>query len=460
MNNVDILKRFVEPQSVAVIGATRQSGEFSLNVVDHLLQYGYQGRIYPVNPNAPEIAGVKAYPSVLDIPEAVDLAVIITPRQTVPSILKQCADKGIKCAAIIAQGFGDARDDESRRLDSEMQEVMHTTGIRVLGPNTFGTANAFIKFSSSFARVVLDPNPVGIICQTGFFFHGFPEFRFTGKCIDVGNNCDIDFADALEYYEQDDQVKVIGMHIEGTKDPRRLLEAAKRVARNKPVIALKTGKSEGAARALQSHTGSLAGNDLLWDSALKSAGVIRVNDSEDFLDTIRLFTIAPLMKSNKIAVSTFSGGAGIMVMDALHRGEVEVGRLSRATYDKLESLAPGWLRVGNPVDYWPIMMGHPNQMEIMRNIIDILLDDEDLGGAMFTQVAFMPQAAQGMRMFLNHLADRHPGKPFISAIPGPYNTDLIAGVQQDGKTLVYSTPERAARAFARLWEYSRLRLGL
>jgi acetyltransferase len=460
MNSVNILQQFVEPKSVAIVGATRKSGEFSLNVVDHLRNYGYEGQIYPVNPNAEEIAGLKAYDSVLDIPDPVELAVIMTPRETVPDMLRQCAQKGIRCASIIAQGFSDAKDETSRRLHEEMMKILKETGIRALGPNTFGTANAFVKFSSSFARIVLDPNPVGIVCQTGFFFHGFPEFRFSGKCIDLGNNCDLDFADALEYYEQDDQVKVIGLHIEGMKDYRRFLEVARRVVRKKPIVALKTGKSERAARAIQSHSGSLAGSDLIWDSALKAAGIIRVVDVEDFLDTIRMFTIAPLMKTNKIAISTFSGGAGIMGMDAFHNGEVEVAPLSKATYEKLEARAPGWLHVGNPVDYWPIMMGHPNQFEIMRDVMDILLDDDELGGAVYMQVSFQPQVNDGLRWFLNHIADKHPGKPFISAISGTYNADLIANVQKDGKTLVYPTPERASRAFARLWQYSRLRLGL
>ena len=460
MQTIEIMKKFVEPQSVAIIGATRQSGEFSLNLAEHLLSYGYKGKIYPVNPNASEIAGVKAYPSVKDIEEPVDLAVIMTPRNTVPDILRQCAEKEIVCASIIAQGFNDARDEEGRRLYNDILDVIKATGIRVLGPNTFGSANAFINFSSSFARIALDKNPVGIICQTGLFFHGFPEFRFTGKCIDLGNNCDIDFADGLEYYENDPEVKVIGLHIEGMKDPARFLQVARRVAMKKPIVALKTGRSEQGARALQSHTGSLAGKDALWDIALRNAGIIRVNEQEEFLDTIRMFTIAPLMKNKRVAISTFSGGAGIMAMDVLQNSGIEISKLSKATGEKLESLAPGWLNVSNPVDYWPIMMGHPNQMLVMRDIMDILLSDEELGGAIYMQVIFQPKVGEGMRMFLNNLVDRHPEKPFMSALPGTYNSETIIGLQQDGKTLAFPTPERAARAFARLWQYSKLRGGL
>jgi len=460
MKIAEVMRKFVEPQSVAIVGATRKTGEFSMNIMEHLLSYGYQGKLYPVNPNATEILGVKAYASIADIEEPVDLALIVTARDSVPAVLKACANKGIQCASIVAQGFTDARDKDGQEFNRQLQQIIRTTGIRVLGPNTFGTANAFINFSSSFARIKLDKNPVGIICQSGTFFHGFPEFRLTGKCIDLGNNCDIDFPEALEYFENDAQVKVIGLHIEGMKDPRRFLEITRRVAMKKPIVALKTGRSDQAAKAMQSHTGSLAGNSIIWEAALKSAGVIRVNELEEFFDTIRMFTIAPLMKNNRIAVATYSGAAGILIMDALQNTNLKISGLSKETTAKLEGMAPSWLHVANPVDYWPIMMGHPNQGLAMRDVMDILLSDVEIGGVLFIQVAFTQNFSNSLRMFLNYMAEKHPARPFMSAIPGTFNTDCISGLQQDGKHAAFHTPERAARAFSRLWQYSKLRNGL
>ena len=454
-----VMKRLVEPESVAIIGATRKTGDFALNLVQHLLAYGYTGKIYPVNPNASEISGVKAYHSVGEIDAHIDHAVIMTPREAVPGALKECADKGIVCATVVAQGFNDAGDKEGKELNRQMKDVIRDTGIRVLGPNTFGIANGFINFSSSFAQIRLDKVPVGIVCQSGTFFHGFPEFRLTGKGIDIGNTCDLGFIEGLEYFEDDPQVKVIGLHIEGINDTKRFLETARRVSLKKPIIALKTGKSERAAKAMQSHTGSLAGNSLLWDSALRSAGIIRVNDMEEFYDIVRLFTIAPLMKNNRIAVATYSGAAGIMTMDALQGSGVEIGELSTQTAQKLREMAPPWLHVGNPVDFWPIMQAAPNQGLAMRDIIEILLSDDELAGVMFLQLAFVERTAEGLRMFLNYISDRHPDKPFISAIPGSSDVQCITGLAQDGKHVAYPTPERAARAFSRLWQYSRLRNG-
>jgi len=456
----EVMKKFVEPGSVAIVGATRKSGEFSMNIMEHLISYGYGGKLYPINPNAAEILGIKAYADISEIADPIDLALIVTARETVPGVLRSCSDKGIKCASVVAQGFGDAMDEDGHELSRRLTEIVRTTGIRVLGPNTFGTANAFINFSSSFARIQLDKNPVGIVCQSGLFFHGLPEFRLTGKCVDLGNACDIGFTEALEYFENDPQVKVIGLHIEGVNNPQGLLKTIERVTIKKPVIVLKTGRSAQAAKAMQSHTGSLAGDSLIWDAALKSAGAMRVNDLEEFYDTVRSFSMAPLMKNNKIAVATFSGAAGILAMDAMRDTKLEIGALSDDTAAKLVKLAPAWLKVTNPVDYWPIMMGYPDQGRAMSDVMDILLSDDDIGGVLFTQVAFTPKFGETMRMFLNYIAEKHPHKPFMSAISGTYNGDCINGLQQDGKHLAFHTPERTARAFSHLWQYSRLRRGL
>jgi acetate---CoA ligase (ADP-forming) len=459
MNIIDTMKKFLEPESIAIIGATRKTGEFSMNIMGHLLSYGYKGRMYPVNPNATEILGIKSYADIKDIPEAADLALIVTSRETVPANVEHCAARGIKCVAIVGQGFNDSGDEEGKLLYKQLNDVIGRTGVRVLGPNTFGSANAFINFSTSFARITLDPNPVGIISQSGTFFHGYPEFRLLGKAIDLGNNCDIDFEDGLAYYEQDPQVKVIGLHIEGMKNPRRFLDTARRVALKKPIVVLKTGRSAQAARAMQSHTGSLAGDSIIWDSALKSAGLIVVNGLEEFFDTVRMFTITPLMKNNRIAIATYSGASGILMMDALHDSGLEICKLPAKTAAKLEGLAPSWLRVTNPVDYWPIMMGHPDQGAAMRDVMETLLEDEYIGGVLYTQVAFTKPFAEGLTMFVNYLGEKYPQRPFISSIPGTFNMDCLPQIQRDGKHSAMPSPERAARAITRLWQYSKL-LGL
>ena len=202
-NNIEDLRPFFEPRSVAIIGLSRKTGKGTHNALENLLDYGYKGKIYPINPNATEILGVKVYPSIKDVEGPVDLAVLVTPRSQVPTHVRNCAEKGVKCVTIVTQGFTDAGDPEGNKLFEEIVATANAFRCRILGPNSFGSANAYHRFSSSFAKVTMQPNPVGLICQSGGLFNGLSEFSFVGKAIDVGNICNVDFADCLEYFEND-----------------------------------------------------------------------------------------------------------------------------------------------------------------------------------------------------------------------------------------------------------------
>ncbi|MFA5079951.1 MAG: CoA-binding protein, partial [Dehalococcoidia bacterium] len=287
MKNVQELKPFFEPDSIAIIGISRKTGPGTYNAVENLLRYGYSGRVYPINPNATEIAGVKAYASINDVPDKVDLAVISTPRARVPQHVRDCAARGIGCVSILTQGFNDAGDEEGNGLLGEIKQTAAATGCRVLGPNSFGSASYFHRFCTAFAGISMQDIPVGIVTQTGGLFDGVTEFRFVGKGIDVGNICNVDFADCLEYYEQDPQVRVIALHIEGMPDARRFIRTARRVSQRKPIVAIKTGRSRQAVKAAQSHTGSLAGSNEIWEAAFKQAGIISVYSMEELMDITR-----------------------------------------------------------------------------------------------------------------------------------------------------------------------------
>ena len=176
----------MEPQSVALIGVSRYTGEGAFNILENLLGYGYQGRIYPINPSVSEILGVKTYSSIAEIADNIDLAVIATPRALVPQLVKECADSNIKAIEIVAQGFLDASDEEGKQLQKEIDNIAKASQARILGPNTFGTANAFVNFSSTFIKIKMKKQPIGIICQTGAFFVGFSEMAFIGKGTRLG----------------------------------------------------------------------------------------------------------------------------------------------------------------------------------------------------------------------------------------------------------------------------------
>jgi acyl-CoA synthetase (NDP forming) len=458
-NNVEGLRPFFEPQSVAIIGLSRKTGKGQHNALENLLDYGYEGHIYPVNPNASEILGVKTYPSIKAIEGPVELAVLVTPRTQVPMHVRNCAEKGIKCITIVTQGFTDAGDAEGTSLFDEMLETADAHGCRILGPNSFGSANAFFKFGSSFARVHMQPNPVGLICQSGGLFNGLSEFSFVGKAIDVGNICNIDFADCLEYFEHDPDVKVIVLHIEGMPEVPRFLKVASRVSRQKPIIAIKTGKSEQAARAAQSHTGSLAGKNEIWDAALKQVGIITVDSLEELVDTTRVLCMLPPVRKADVCVVTFSGGTAIMALDGLRDSDLQAGSLSSSTLLELKKIAPPWLSVGNPVDYWPMVMGSDDRLKMTEDIFKIVLKDDKFGSLLFIQIIHDVAQSHEIIHLLNKVVSQYPGKPIVAALVGPYGAECVKELQMEGRILAFHAPERAARALVRSFQNAQMRPG-
>ena len=452
MDDVQALKPFFEPESIAIIGISRKTGPGTYNALENLINYGYGGRLYPINPNASDIMGIKAYASINDVPDPVDLAVISTPRARVPQHVRDCAAHGIKCVSILTQGFNDAGDEEGNRLLNEIKATAAATGCRVLGPNSFGSANYFHKFCSAFASISMQAIPVGMVSQTGGIFDGVSEYRFVGKGIDVANICNVDFADCLDYYEQDPQVKVIALHIEGMPDAGHFIKTARRVSRSKPIVALKTGRSRQAVKAAQSHTGSLAGSNEVWEAAFKQAGIISVYSMEEMMDVTRaLYTLPPLTNPN-ICVATFSGGTAIMALDAMQGTNLTAGDLPPASHEQITRHAPSWLGVGNPVDYWPMVMGSDSLYQAVDNIMEVLLADRTFGGCIFIQIVQDMKKGGYTRELIKGMAARHPDKPLVGVLTGPHGSDVARQLQDDG-VLAFPTPERASRALARLYRY-------
>jgi len=448
LTTVDQMKLFMEPESVALIGVPRRTGLVAWNILENLLNSGYSGRVYPVNPKADEIMGKTCYPSVKDIPETTDLAVISTPRSEVPKIVRECIEKGIRAITVVAQGFADA-DEEGKKLQLEITRIAREGGARIMGPNTFGSINAFCNFTSAFAPLDLQPVPIGIICQTGMFMAGIPRSPMLGKGIDLGNACDIDFADGLEYFEQDPQVKVIFLHMEGTKDGARFMEVARRVSKKKPILALKTGKGEQSAKAMQSHTGTLTGKDEVYDAAFKQCGVIRVSDVDEFNDFTRAFLRVPLMKGRGVGIITIAGAGGIMAIDACEKYNLRLGRPSAQTLDKIAFLAPPWQTLENPADIWPaFMIGRHRIDEVYYTIMDAFLADPNIHGIIIVSHAAFLLGAPDIFQRANKFE-----KPVVSWLYGSGMEELIGKIDENEETVVFPNLDRAARALSRLKQY-------
>lgn len=442
------MKLFIEPRSVALIGVPRGTGLVSWNIMENLLNAGYQGNLYPVNPKAGEILGRKCYPSVRDIPEAADLAVVSTPRSQVTKVVRECTEKGIKAIIVVTQGFADA-DEEGKALQAQLVRIARRGGSRLMGPNTFGTCNAFCRFTSAFAPVDLQPVPIGMICQTGLFMAGIPKFPMLGKGIDLGNACDIGFADALEYFEDDPQVEIILLHMEGATEGARFIEVAGRVARKKPILVLKTGRGEEAARAMQSHSGSLAGRDEVYDAVFRQCGLIRVSDIDEFHDFTRAYLRLPPMKGDGVGIITIAGAGGVMAIDACERYGLRLARPSAATLEKIASLAPPWQRLENPADIWPSFMIARHRIDdVVYTIADAFLSDAAVDGIIVVSHAALllgaPDVFQRSKRF---------DKPVVCWLYGSGTEQWIGAFEEKEETVVFPNLERAARALARVKQY-------
>lgn len=451
MNTLQQMRLFVEPASVSAIGVSRKTGPGEFNLLQNLVAYGYQGCLYPVNPNATEILGLPTYPDVEAVPETTDVAFISLPRDLVLKTVAQCIAKGIKAIVIITQGFADADDEKGPRMQRELVDMVRGTDVRILGPNTFGVANARLKLSSSYIPVPMDVNGVGTVSQTGGTFIGLNDIRLIGKAIDVGDMCDIDIVDALEYYEHDEETSVIALHVEGMPDARRFLHALERTARKKPVVALKTGRSERVAEAVQSHTGALTGRDELWDVGLREAGATRVADIEEMSDALRAFLRLTPPAGSGVGITTYTGGFGIIAADACARSGMELVTFGAETMEGLRRLSPDWLGVGNPVDIWPgvSIMGHTRRaMETAA--LKLVMNDPNVDAAMAVIGAFDAEMGHEYIEMIAEMARDHPDKPFVYFMYGPQFQAVKETVETPGTTLAFPTPERAFRALMHL----------
>ena len=450
------MDNFMAPRSVAVIGATRKTGDGSFNVIENMRAFGYEGEIYPVNPFAEEISSLKAFKDVKDIPGPVDIAIIFTPREQIPGILEDCAMMGIKGAIVVPQGFADA-DEEGKRLQDQLTRIAREKGIRVLGPNTLGIVNAFSGFISSFMPQKREKVPVGVICQSGIFFVGASIFSgMMGKGIDVANGCDLDFADALETFGDDEDINTIFVHIEGINRGRDFFQVAQKVARKKPIIAYKTATTQQGAKAASSHSGSLVGDREVFEAAFRQAGVISARNPEEVTDFTKAFLNLSPMKGNRVGVITFTGAGGVILIDSFEKYDLVPATLSPSTIKVIKDLSPPWMPIGNPMDIWPAVMKH-GLRNVYRIALENMLQDPEVDGVICIAIGpRMPEDAYlDATGVIKETAAAYPDKPVAIWLYGPNQSFVSQEVEKEGHVIAFPSLPRAARTLAALKERHR-----
>lgn len=449
--------KLTAPESIALVGVTSRTGRGSNSPLEVLLKRGYKGRIYPVNPKGGEILGVRAYTSLLDVPEIPDLAVICAPRDAVIELFEQCASKGVKIVIIIAQGFFDG-DEEGILMQHELLKLAEKNSIRVLGPNTLGIVNNYHNFCTSFIDFINPVKPIGIVCQTGTFYLGASQLcTGIGIIVDTGNTTDISVNDVLGHLARDQRLKVINIHMESLQDGRKFMEAAKDAVALKPVIIYKTGTSPAGSLAASSHTGSLSGEDRIFDAAFKQCGLLRAADIEEMGDLNKAFCTFNGIKGNRIGVVSISGGAGVMAVDACERFGLKIASLSKNTFEQLNELFPKWAHCANPMDLWPASMFHGYQYCYGR-ILEALLQDPQIDAVICMTGSFLAPEDDFLDVtgVIRETAGKYPDKPVVVSSCGnnyPYYQEEL---EKDNTVAYYFSLDRAARALAALYKYHHL----
>ena len=446
------LDTLFRPQSVAVIGATPRESTVGRTVLANLLSSGFDGAVYPVNPQHTEILGRQCFPAIGKVPQAVDLAVIATPAATVPGVVAECAAAGAKSAIVISAGFRE-RGAEGAALERQMAENMRGSRMRLIGPNCLGVMNPRIGLNATFAQTIARTGNVAFLSQSGALLTavlgwslvenvGFSAFVSTGSMLDVG------WGDLIDFFGDDSYTKSILIYMESVGNARSFLSAAREVSLSKPVIVLKAGRSEAASKAAASHTGALTGSDDVLDAAFRRVGVLRVNSISDLFYMAEVLSKQPRPRGPKLAILTNAGGPGVLATDALIAAGGQLAPLAPETMEALNSFLPPHWSHGNPID----ILGDADATRYERAIEAALADPTSDG----LLVALAPQGMTHPTEIAERLK-RHSekrAKPLLASWMGGKEVAEGVALLNAASIPTFAYPDTAARAFERMWRYS------
>lgn len=450
---VQKLDRLFNPGSVAVIGASAKEGSVGYSLINNMIGSGFEGIVYPVNPKRKSILGVKAYPSVLDIDETVDLAVIAVPAPAVPGVVDECGRAGIEGIVIITAGFVEMGE-KGIKASEDILKTARKYGMRILGPNCLGFMKPSLHLNASFASKMALQGRIAFISQSGALGTavldwsvkqnvGFSYFVTIGSMIDIG------FHDLIDYFGRDPGTSSIIIYMESLSDARRFLSAARAFARNKPIIVLKVGRSSEGAQAAMSHTGTLSGNDAVFDAAFKRAGVIRVKTIEQLFNCAQALAMQKRPRGNRLAIVTNAGGPGVIATDHLMEKGGRLAKLSDETVDKLNKVLPAAWSRGNPVD----VLGDADQ-ERYRNAVEHCINDPGVDAVL---VMLTPQAMTNAAEIARELIalTNRGRKTLFASFMGRDDVSASTEILEQGGVPSFSNPESAVDCFMNMVSYSR-----
>ncbi len=453
------LKTFFEPKSIAVIGASHTKGKIGYEVFTNFLGGVYEGKLYPINPKTEPILGQKVYASILDVPGKVDLAVIVVSGKFVQGVLSECVKKGVKSVIIISSGFSEVGD-EGKKLEEELEKTIRSTKTRVIGPNCLGVYDSSSHVDTLFLARKRCGRPkegnIAFISQSGAvgstILDWMSEEEGIGisKFISYGNGVDVDESDLIEYLGNDKKTEVITAYIEGLKGPgKKFMKVCKRVSRKKPVVVLKSGKTEKGTQAVSSHTGSLAGSGRIYSAAFKQSGIIEAKTWQELFDYARAFSTQPKPKGDRVLIVTDGGGFGVLATDEAERTNLKLPEPSEKLKEKIKHVMPSYAILHNPID-----LTGDTDAERYRVTIDEALKSDEYDSVIAITLFQVPRLEERVIADLLELKKRYK-KPILACAAGGEYSNRLSDRLTKGGIPVYPTPERTVKAMKALVDYGK-----
>lgn len=475
------LKKLFYPQSIAVIGASKNPLKWGFVIPHNILMFGYRGKLFLVNPHEEEIFGLKVYRNVLELPEVVDLAIITVPEQSVSRVLEECVLKGIRNVFCITSGFGETGE-EGKKKEGEIRRFCEDKNLIFAGPNGQGIVSTEISLCAQMSSIMPPKGRISIISQSGNIgatIMGFAAYYNTGisKFISSGNEAVLTTTDYLEYLGEDENTGVILLYVESLKDGRRFLDVAERVSLKKPVILLKGGVTRSGISAAGSHTGAIAGNEGVFDAAIRQAGIIRVYTIEELFDIASAFVVQPLPGGRRVGIISMGGGWAVLAADICSKLGLDVVSLLPETIAKIDPLLPPFWSKGNPVDLVGV-----RESGVIYKSVRALLSAHNIDAVLVMGVGYNSKRGAVLRrspfyekyelekvcqLFINDEMEnteylikdiKEQNKPIILcsdvSVYGRALNDEAFNKYLENGIFIYPTPERGARVLAHLVTYS------
>ncbi|MFA5645960.1 MAG: acetate--CoA ligase family protein [Candidatus Ratteibacteria bacterium] len=449
-----MFKKFFSPESIALIGASREPHKLGYRILENLILGGFKGNLYPVNPKANEVLDLPCYKNVSSLPKTPDLAVIVVPAKLALDAVEECGKQGTKAAVIITAGFKESNA-EGKEREEKLYTISQKYGIRIIGPNCLGITDTYQNLNASFAPYMPHKGPIAFISQSGAIISAVLDWAKNEKLgfsriISLGNMVDVSESEVIEDCASDPHTKVILLYMEGVKDGRDFISRVSKVARKKPIIALKAGMTAAGSRAVSSHTGSLAGMSQAYQAAFKKSGVLQVETMEELFDISMLFACQPILQGNRIAIVTNAGGPSVLATDMIEKEGLVAAELLKKTEKNLAAGLPPAANIHNPVD----VLGDASEKEY-GFAVETVAQDPGVDGII---AILTPQVVTPVNETAREIgkAAKQKGKTVMASFMGGASLMQAYDLLREEKIPNYPFPERGIRAFRAMVDFSNL----